>query len=77
MTIYIHVPKKKKTKKGNFERYIVSHMEIDCKEHKAPNMTEKEANQKDNDIYLFLDSKTRREVSGDFQVDLQDQACCR
>jgi hypothetical protein len=27
-------------KKGTFVRYIVSHMEIDCKEKKAPKMTE-------------------------------------
>jgi hypothetical protein len=27
-------------KKGTFARYIVSHMEIDCKEQKAPKMTE-------------------------------------
>ena len=40
MTVYIHVPKKKKTKKGTFARYIVSHMEIDCKEKKSPKMTE-------------------------------------
>jgi hypothetical protein len=39
MTIYIHVPKKKKMKKGTFARYKVSHMEIDCKDKKAPNMT--------------------------------------
>jgi hypothetical protein len=31
----------------------------------------------DSDMDLFLGSKTKREVSGDFQVDLQDQACCR
>jgi hypothetical protein len=42
MTIYIHVPKKKRTKsdpsgkKGNFASYRVSRMEIDCKEKKAP-----------------------------------------
>jgi hypothetical protein len=40
MTVYIHVPKKKKTKKGNFARHIVSHMNIDCKEQKAPKMIE-------------------------------------
>jgi hypothetical protein len=40
-------------------------------------VTEEEASQKDWDIYIFLSSETRREVSGDFQVDLQDQACCR
>jgi hypothetical protein len=40
MTVYIHVPKKKRTKlkpsgkKGTFVRYKVSHMEIDCKEKK-------------------------------------------
>jgi hypothetical protein len=28
-------------------------------------------------IDLFLSSKTRREVNGDFQVDLQDQECFR
>jgi hypothetical protein len=45
MTIYIHVPKKKRTKlkssgkKGTFARYKVSHMEIDSKEQKAPKMT--------------------------------------
>jgi hypothetical protein len=45
MTVYIHVPKKKRTKlkpsgkKGTFARYKVSHMEIDCKEKKAPKMT--------------------------------------
>jgi hypothetical protein len=38
MTIYIHVPKK--MKKKLLLRYIVSHMEIDCKEKKAPKMTE-------------------------------------
>jgi hypothetical protein len=38
---------------------------------------EEEASHKDWDIYFFLGSETRREVSGDFQVDLQDQACCR
>jgi hypothetical protein len=27
-------------KKGTFARYIVSHMEIDCKEQKARKMTE-------------------------------------
>jgi hypothetical protein len=40
-------------------------------------VTEEEASQKDWDMDLFLGSETRREVSGDFQVDLQDQACCR
>jgi hypothetical protein len=25
---------------------------------------------------LYLGSKTRREVNGDFQVDIQDKACC-
>jgi len=46
MTVYIHVLKKKRTKsepsgkKGNFAGYTrVSHMEIDCKEQKAPKMT--------------------------------------
>jgi hypothetical protein len=38
MTIYIHVPKK--MKKKLFLRSRVSHMEIDCKEQKAPKMTE-------------------------------------
>jgi hypothetical protein len=38
--------------------------------------TEEEANLKDWDMDIFLGSKTRREVNGDFQVDLQDQACC-
>jgi hypothetical protein len=41
MTVYIHVPKKKKMKKGTFARYIVSNMEIDCKEQKASKMIEK------------------------------------
>jgi hypothetical protein len=27
--------------------------------------------------FSLVGSETRREVSGDFQVDLQDQACCR
>jgi hypothetical protein len=40
MTVYIHVPKKKKTKKVTFARSIVSHIEIDCKEQKAPKMIE-------------------------------------
>jgi hypothetical protein len=46
MTLYIHTPKKKRTKlkssgkKDTFARYTVSHMEIDCKEQKAPKMTE-------------------------------------
>jgi hypothetical protein len=41
MTVYIHVPKQKKTKlepsrkKGTFMGYIVSHMEIDCEEQEA------------------------------------------
>jgi hypothetical protein len=39
MIVYINVPKKKKTKKGTFATYIVSHMEIDYKEQKAPKMT--------------------------------------
>jgi hypothetical protein len=45
MTIHIHVPKKKRSmlkpsgKKGTFMGYRVSHMEIDCKEQKAPKMT--------------------------------------
>jgi hypothetical protein len=45
-TIYIHAPKKKRTKlkpsgkKDTFVRYKVYHMEIDCKEKKAPKMTE-------------------------------------
>jgi hypothetical protein len=38
MTVYIHVPKK--MKKKLLLRYKVSHMEIDCKEKKAPKMTE-------------------------------------
>jgi hypothetical protein len=46
MTKYIHVPKKNRTKfkpsgkKGTFAKYIVSHMEIDFKEQKAPKMNE-------------------------------------
>jgi hypothetical protein len=36
MTVYIHVPKK--MKKKLFLRSRVSHMEIDCKEQKAPKM---------------------------------------
>ena len=36
MTEYIHVPKKIKNKL--LLRYIISHMEIDCREHKAPKM---------------------------------------
>jgi dihydroxyacetone kinase-like predicted kinase len=42
MTIHIHVTKEKRTKlepsgkKGNFTRYKVSHMEIECEEQKAP-----------------------------------------
>jgi hypothetical protein len=42
MTVYIHVPKQKRTKlepsgkKGTFMGYKVSHMEIDCEEKKAP-----------------------------------------
>jgi hypothetical protein len=45
MTVHIHVPKEKRTKlkpsgkKGTFAGYKVSHMEIDCKEQKAPKMT--------------------------------------
>jgi formaldehyde-activating enzyme involved in methanogenesis len=39
MTVYIHVSKKKK-KKVTFARYKASHMEIDCKDQKAPKMTE-------------------------------------
>jgi hypothetical protein len=45
MTIHIHVPKEKRTKskpsrnKGRFVGYKISHMEIYCKENKAPNMT--------------------------------------
>jgi hypothetical protein len=35
----MHVPKKKNMKKGTFVRYKVSHMDIDCKEQKAPKMT--------------------------------------
>jgi hypothetical protein len=41
MTIYIHVPKQKRTKlepsgkKGTFMGYKVSHMGIDCEEQKA------------------------------------------
>jgi hypothetical protein len=41
MTIYIHVPKEKRTKlepsgkKGTFMGYRVSHMEIDSEEQKA------------------------------------------
>jgi hypothetical protein len=41
MTIYIHVPKEKRTKlepsrkKGTSMGYKVSHMGIDCEEHKA------------------------------------------
>jgi hypothetical protein len=38
MTVYIHVPKKMNNKL--LLRYIVSHMEIDCKEQKAPKITE-------------------------------------
>jgi hypothetical protein len=38
MTVYIHVPKK--MKKKLLLRYRLYHMEIDCKEQKAPNMTE-------------------------------------
>lgn len=34
-------------------------------------MTKEEASQKDWDIYLFLGSETRGEVSDDFQVDLK------
>jgi hypothetical protein len=41
MVVYIHVPKRKKSKKGTFARYIVSHMDINCKEKKAPKMTKK------------------------------------
>jgi hypothetical protein len=37
MMVYIHVPKK--MKKKLFLKSRVSHMNIDCKEHKAPNMT--------------------------------------
>jgi hypothetical protein len=37
MTIYIHVSKE--MKKKLFLRSKVSHMEIDCKEQKAPKMT--------------------------------------
>ena len=37
MTVYIYVPKK--MKKKLLLRYKVSHMEIDCKEQKAPKMT--------------------------------------
>jgi hypothetical protein len=45
MTIHIHVMKETRTKskpsdkKGTFARYRESHMEIDCKEQKAPKMT--------------------------------------
>jgi hypothetical protein len=45
MIIHIHVMKEKRTKsklsgkKGTFAGYRVSHMEIDCKEKKAMNMT--------------------------------------
>jgi hypothetical protein len=41
MIVYIHVLKRKRTnlepfgKKGTFARYIVSHMEIECKKNKA------------------------------------------
>jgi hypothetical protein len=38
MIVYIHVPKN--MKKKLLLRYIVSHMEIDCKEQKAPKMVE-------------------------------------
>jgi hypothetical protein len=38
MIIYIHVPKK--MKKKLFLRSRVTHMEIDCKEQKAPKMTD-------------------------------------
>jgi hypothetical protein len=37
MTVYIHVSKK--MKKKLFLRSSVSHMEINCKEQKAPKMT--------------------------------------
>ena len=40
MTVYFHVPKKMKKKKKLILRYRVSHMEIDCKEQKAPKMNE-------------------------------------
>jgi hypothetical protein len=42
MTVYIHIPKEKRTKlepsekKGTFVGYIVSHMEIDSEEQEAP-----------------------------------------
>jgi hypothetical protein len=36
---YTSVSKKNRRKKGTFARYRVSHMEIDCKEQKAPKMT--------------------------------------
>jgi hypothetical protein len=45
MTVYIHVPKKKRTKlkpsgkKGTFAGYKVSCMKIDYKENKALKMT--------------------------------------
>jgi hypothetical protein len=45
MTVYIHVPKVKRTKlepsgkKDTFVGYRVFHMEIDCEEKKAPKMT--------------------------------------
>jgi hypothetical protein len=39
MTAYIHVSKKNRMNKGNFVRYKVSHMDIDCKDQKDPNMT--------------------------------------
>jgi hypothetical protein len=38
MTVYIHAPKN--MKKKLLLRYIVSHMEIDCKEKNAPKMNE-------------------------------------
>jgi hypothetical protein len=42
MTVYIHVPNKKRTntkpsgKKGTFAKYKISHMEIDCREPEEP-----------------------------------------
>jgi hypothetical protein len=38
---------------------------------------EEESSKKEWDMHSFLGYDTIREVSGDFQVDLQDQACCR
>jgi hypothetical protein len=43
--IFIHdrihpCTKKKNTNKGTFARYIVFHVDIDCKEQKGPMMTE-------------------------------------